>query len=153
MATANRPHPFQKLRIIPGTPGRPTTLLAAAGPSICAYDFTNKRLLHQGPPFREVSDPCNDNINGPSPSKRRKLDHSSAATISREPSEESVEIIAEREKGQRKRPKVEDSKLPNVSHILSTADGASIIAVTTEDKCITVFSIDEAGELLVESRR
>jgi hypothetical protein len=153
MATVHRPHPFQKLRIVPGTTGRPSVILAAAGPSLRTYDLSNKRLLCQGPPFREVSDACNDSINGPSPSKRRKLDHSSAAGISREASEESVEIVAERKKGQRKRPKVEESRLPNVSHILSTANGATIIAVTTEDKCITVFTITKAGELLVESRR
>lgn len=148
MATAH--HPFQKLCYVPRTAKRPSLLLAAAGATILTYDLEIRKLLNHGPPFDEAASEDKDSIDGPSPAKRRKLDHSK---LSQENSEDSVEIVAERKKGERRKPKVEESKLPNVSHLIATSNGRNVIAITTEDKCITVFTLDSVGRLIVESQR
>ena len=147
-------HPFQKLCLVPKTMERPSLLLAAAGPSILTYDLEIRKVLSHGPPFGEAISKddwqAHASANGPSPAKRRKLDH---ATLSQEASEESVEIVAERRKGERRKPKIEESRLPNVSHLIATSNGRSVIAITAEDKCITVFSLSSVGKLLIESQR
>ena len=147
-------HPFQKLCLVPRTVEKLSLLLAAAGPSILTYDSETRKVLSHGPPFGEAIPKddwqAQESANGPSPAKRRKLDH---PTLSQEASEESVEIVAERRKGERRKPKIEESKPPNVSHLIATSNGRSVIAITTEDKCITVFSLSRAGNLIVESQR
>lgn len=153
---ASRPHPFQKLCLVSASARRPPILVAAAGSSIRTYDYLTNKLLSYGPPFYEESDSSErdaSTVNGSTSAKRRKLNQGPTASISREASDESIEIVAERQKGQRKRPKVEDLKVPNVSHVLATTDGATVLAVTTEDKCISVFALVETGELEVKSRR
>ena len=148
------PHPVQKLCCVSRTPEQPSFLLAAAGPNILSFAFNNGSLLSHGPPFGDseydVEMSAENSANGPSPAKRRRLDHS---TVSREESEESVEIVAERRKGERRKPKVEDSRPPTVSHLIATSDGRKIIAVTTEDKTITVYSLMSSGRLIVDSQR
>lgn len=143
-------HPSQKLCCVPRTVKRPSLLLAAAGAVILTYDLETRKLLNYGPPFDEAASEEGDSIDRPNPAKRRKLNHS---TLSQETSEDSVEIVAERKKGERRKPKVEESKLPNVSHLVATSNGQNIVAVTTEDKCIIVFSLTSICRLIVESQR
>ena len=154
---SSRPHPFQKLCYIPSIATRPCVLLAAVGPKILTFDIRKGALLGQGPPFDAESSDAEsepgDFGNGSSTSKRRKLEHPGVSSLSREPSDESVEIVAERRKGERKKPKVEEPKLPNVSHIVATSDGQTVIAVTTEDKSINTFSLRSSGRLVLKSRR
>jgi hypothetical protein len=152
----SRAHPFQKLCCVPETSERSSILLAAAGSSILTFDLTGSLVSH-GPPFEEPASfdwgEADDFTNGPSPFKRRKIEHPNALSISREASEDSVEIVAERQKGERRRPKVEESMLPNVSHLISTSDGRAIISVTTEDKSINTFAMSNAGKLIIKSQR
>ena len=69
-------------------------------------------------------------------------------------SEDSVEIIAERQKGERRKPKVvELTKPSSISHALAASDGQVVITVTAEDKSINVFSFLDDGKLLLQSRR
>ena len=143
-------HPFQKLCCVTRTV-EGSLLLAAAGPNILTYDLKTRKLLSHAPPFYDAASEEDQDLNhGPGPAKRRKLDH---PNLSQEASEESVEIVAERRKGERRRPKLEESKLPNVSHLVAISDGRTVIAVTTEDKCISVFSLSNAGRLTVKSQR
>ena len=148
MAATHRP--FQKLCCVPSTVERPSLLLAAAGAVILTYDLETRKLLNHGPPFDEAASEDEDSIDGAEPAKRRKLNHS---TLSQETSEDSVEIVAERKKGERRKPKVEESKLPNVSHLVATSNGQNIVAISAEDKCIIVFSLTSVCRLIVESRR
>ena len=90
---------------------------------------------------------------GVHPNKRIKLDHEPNGNISREESVESIEIKVERRKGERRQPKVEQSKPANVSHILATYNGDALVAVTADDKAIHVFDIKDRGELAQRSCR
>ena len=151
---ALRPHPFQKLCHVPKTSGRSSLLLAAAGPTIFVFTAVNGSLLNHVPPVVET-DPEKELDEDefaavPNAAKRRKLDH---PALSRDESEDSVEIVAERRKGERRKPKVENSKLPNVSHLVATSDGRHIIAVTTEDKSINIYSLMDSGQLTLISQR
>lgn len=157
VSMARRLHPFQKLCYVSGTSERPHVVVAAAGPMIAVFDLSQYKLLSMSSPFHAqlVDDgvDAEDSANGPNSPKRRKLGQSSIAPVSREASDESIEIISERRKGERKKPKVEDSKLPSVSHLLATSEGKTILAVTTEDKSINVLSLENSGNLLLRSRR
>ncbi len=145
-----RHHPAQKLCWV----SRTSLLLAASGSRILTYNLETGKLLSHGPPFDENTSKENHqtagSAYGPSPTKRRKFDHPNS---SRETSDGSVEIVAERKKGERRKPKVKASNLPNVSHLIASSNGRNVIAVTTEDKCITVYSLILSGRLLIESRR
>lgn len=151
-----RAHPFQKLCCVPETSERSAVVLAAAGSSILTFDLTGNLVSH-GPPFEEPASldggEAEDSTNGLSPFKRRKIEHPKTLSISREASEDSIEIVAERQKGERRKPKVEESKLPSVSHLISTSDGRAIISVTTEDKSINTFELSNAGKLIIKSQR
>ncbi|KAK4943802.1 tRNA (guanine-N(7)-)-methyltransferase non-catalytic subunit trm82 [Elasticomyces elasticus] len=107
----------------------------------------------------EVEEAAEDNVpsdangDGTRPSKRRRIDVEGQTGISRNDSEDSVEIISERKKGERRKPKVESSKLPNITHIITTSDAATVITVTAEDKSINVFSVGYGGVLTLQSQR
>jgi hypothetical protein len=150
-------HPFQKLCYTSGTSETPPLLLAAAGPSVVSFDPIKGSILTQGPSFEEEKSENDEEElragEGPSPSKRRKLEHPNSSSLSREQSEESVEIVAERRKGERRKPKVEGSKLPNVSHLIATSNGRNVIAVTAEDKSISVFYRKDRGRLILQTCR
>ncbi|EXJ69181.1 uncharacterized protein A1O5_07217 [Cladophialophora psammophila CBS 110553] len=85
--------------------------------------------------------------------KRRKLEEGSRGEASHQDSEDSIEIISERKKGERRKPKVENTSLPNVSHIITTSDGKTVICVTAEDKAAIVFKVLTGGVLHLKSRR
>jgi hypothetical protein len=87
------------------------------------------------------------------PAKRRRMEDDGPAEALREDTEESIEIISERKKGERQKPKVENSKLPNVTHVVVTSNAATVITVTAEDKSINVFSVGTAGVLNLQSQR
>jgi tRNA (guanine-N(7)-)-methyltransferase subunit TRM82 len=147
-----REHPFQKLCYIEKTTG---LLFAAAGPYIYSLSSASGDILSTWPPnFNDGLSDGEDGIAtqkhhiGEPPSKKRKLSIPGEAAESSD-SSTSVEIVAERAKGQRRKAKAIDSKLPNVSHLIAAKDQKHIIAVTSEDKCIRVFELGnvlEAGK-------
>ena len=75
------------------------------------------------------------------------------AEPAREDIEESIEIISDRKRGERRKAKVEDSKLPNVTHVIVTSNAATVITVTAEDKSINVFSVGTTGVLNLQGQR
>ena len=153
-------HPFQKLCYIDPS-GAGQVLLAATGPRILSLDLKNGGVLsrwpHDTPAPEEQSDgdlygrPSSDD----SPRKRRKISPQEGAEEQESPeSSVSIEFVSERAKGQRrKKKKIVQPTLPNVSQIISTADGTHVIAVTAEDKCIRVFELDSVGRLKQLSER
>jgi tRNA (guanine-N(7)-)-methyltransferase subunit TRM82 len=146
-------HPFQKLCYI--YEGSRNLLFAAAGSHLYCFNLASGDILSTWPPNSDDDLPDAENgvaarkeHAGEPPSKKRRL---SAQGTDGESSDSSisVEIVAERAKGQRRKRKVIDSKLPNISHLIATKDAKHIVAVTVEDKCIRVFelgSLTEPGE-------
>src|ERR1700761_5905476 len=136
------PSPFQTLCCVQPAGNQQPFLLAASGPVISTFDLKDGSLLSQWPPSKTENHEQNGlprNGVDSRPAKRQKLDEAAPAELSRAESEESIEIISERKKGERRKPKVENSTLPNVSHIIVTSTGKTVIAATGEDKSVTVF--------------
>jgi len=154
-------HPHQKLCCIEQGNQRHPLLFAASGSRICSFDLQSGAFSDQWPHEGDTdsdSEPDPGSENGrpaERPNKRRKVDAPATDELSLSPheSEESIEIVAERKKGERRKPKIVDSKLPNISHLVATSDGESLIAVTTEDKSITVFRVKPGGRLSMRSKR
>lgn len=143
-------HPFQKICVAQGDHERPSILLAAAGPSIVTFDLTENTVLAE---YSDVLSACDDADPEPHPAKRRKLDTAQPEPVSRTESEDSVEIVAERQKGERRKPKpTNDATPPNISHLITTSNGDHIVAVTVEDKLIHVLS-HSSGRLMLRSSR
>lgn len=156
----SRYHPFQKLCYIHDSSGR-DIVLAATGPYILSLDFRNGGLLSKWPDNvdREDDDQgrersrnghfVGNSVDTDPPTKRRKISpFQKEEEQGSGESSVSVEFVSERTKGQRRKKKsAMKSALPNISHIISTANGRHVIAVTTDDKCIRVFEIDSAGRL------
>jgi tRNA (guanine-N(7)-)-methyltransferase subunit TRM82 len=145
----NHGHPFQKLCCIEKTTD---LLFAAAGPHIYSLSLASGGILSTWPPnFDDGLSDAEDGMAtqkhhiGEPPSKKRKLSIPGEAAESSD-SSTSVEIVAERAKGQRRKVKTVDSKLPNVSHLIAAKDQKHIIVVTSEDKCIRVFELGNALE-------
>lgn len=137
-------------------------LLAATGPCIRSLSFPDGRQLSTWPKddIDESSDDDDDNDDGQEPpGKRQKLNHSGHVDLKRqdsETSEASIEIVAEgqkRQKGERRRPKIPNVTLPNVSHLIATSNGQHAIAITSEDKAVRVYSISRRGRLRQKSSR
>ena len=88
---------------------------------------------------------------------RQRRDRESGKTVLINPHleelEESIEFISERTKGERRKPCEESSILPNVSHIVSTSNGQTVVSVTCEDKAVNVFDVQSEGTLELKSRR
>lgn len=127
--------------------------LAATGPCIQSLSGTSGEILSIWP--RDEGDSSSDDEDE-RPRKKVKLDDSGNPSLGREDSEASIEIIAEgkeRQKGERRRPKIPDTTLPNVSHLVVTKDGKSVIAITAEDKAVKTFSISRRGRLRQKSSR
>jgi tRNA (guanine-N(7)-)-methyltransferase subunit TRM82 len=149
----SREHPFQKLCCIEK---RTDLLFAAAGPYIYSLSLASGEILSTWPSSLDDSlSDAEDGLatpkhhTGEPPSKKRKLSTIGEATESSD-SSTSVEIVAERAKGQRRKAKRIDSKLPNVSHLIAAKNQKHLIAVTSEDKCIRVFELGnvlEGGKL------
>ncbi len=153
-------HPFQKLCHVGATPDLPEALLAASGPHICCYDL-DKGLTTRWPAVEERNDisdnealQANGDDDGSRPAKRQRLSGHEEPPLSRQDSEDSVEIISERTKGRRRKPKpVAEVKLPNVSHMIGTGNGKYIVVVTTDDKCIRVLERQTSVRLRKISER
>jgi tRNA (guanine-N(7)-)-methyltransferase subunit TRM82 len=158
-------HPFQKLCYISQSGGN-GLLLAAAGPQILSFDLTNGGILSRWPndaarpnvrPGSEKStngDVLARSVDDDPPTKRRKTSPSQEEEQDSRESSVSVKFVSERAKGQRRKKKeVVQSPLPNVSHILSTADRRHVVVVTAEDKCIRVFELLAPGFLKLLSER
>lgn len=148
--------PFQKLCCIQPVDGRPPFLLAASGPFINSFNLRDGSLLSQWPRAegeRETEQqeaPANGDEDRPA--KRQRIDDG-PADLSQNNSDDSIEFVSERKKGERRKPKIESSKLPNVSHLLVTSDATSVIAVTAEDKTLSVFDVRNEGILDLKNRR
>jgi tRNA (guanine-N(7)-)-methyltransferase subunit TRM82 len=146
-------HPFQKLCYL--SKDDRGLLLAAGGSHLYSFCSVSGEMLSTWP-SRSDDDLSNvenrvsvetDHTREP-PSKKRRLSANGDGTELSD-SSVSVEIVAERAKGQRRRRKIVESKLPNASHLIATKDAKHVIAVTVEDKCIRVFQlgrISEGGE-------
>ena len=149
--------PFQKLCCIQLVNGQQPFLLAASGSVILSLDLKNGSILSRWPNEQNgnAAELDSELINGDSerPSKRRKVASEESITLSREASESSIEIISERKKGERRKPKVETAKKANISHLITSSDGATVVAVTAEDKTINVFQVQSPGELVLASQR
>lgn len=136
-------------------------LFAATGPYIQSLSIDRGVVLSLWPrdDVDDSSDDEQQNGDSDRPIKRLKLNRSTPATLGREGSElsdASIEIVAEgkkRQKGERRRPKIPDTTLPNVSHLAATSDGRSVIAITAEDKSVRVLTVSKNGRLRQQSSR
>ena len=143
-------HPVQKLCYLDGSDD---LYFAAAGPYI--YSVSREKadetvIVSTWPGedddcFSEAENGLAASKDPVRPSKKRKLSEGEAASESSE-SSISVEIVAERAKGQRRKAKSVQSKLPNVSHLIAAKDRKHVIAVTAEDKCIRVLELTSVLE-------
>lgn len=135
-------------------------LFAATGSYIQSLSISTGAVLSLWP-RDDVDGSSDDEKNGDDerPTKRLKRDESIPPSLGREGSElseGSIEIVAEgkqRQKGERRKPKIPDTTLPNVSHLVATSDGRSVIAVTAEDKSVRVFRVSKKGRLRQLSSR
>lgn len=144
-------HPFQKLCHVKASQKQHSTLLAASGSNIVIFDLANGSVLAI---YQDANSALDDAEIEFSPAKRRKLDNGDAESSYRDESEDSVEIVAERQKGERRKPKPAPSAIPpNISHLLATSDGRHVVTVTIEDKSINVFSLRPSGQLILKSSR
>ena len=148
--------PFQALCCVQPVENQRPFLLAASGPTIGSFDLKDGSLLAQWLPQKLNNEKYGNNIRDDvegRPAKRQKLYEEAPAELRPEESEESIEIISERKKGERRWPKVESSTLPHVSHLVATSDAKTVIGVTTEDKAVIVFDVQMGGVLTERSRR
>ena len=150
------PCPFQTLCGVQPLGDEQPFLLAASGPYINSFHLKTGSLLSQWPPAKEIGQSLNGIASHGEegrPAKRQKLDEDDLPELPREDTEESIDFISERKKGERRKPKVETSTLPNVSHIVVTSNGKTAICVTGEDKAVTVFDLNSSGVMDLKSQR
>lgn len=145
-------YPFQKLCCVQPVDGQQPFLLAASGAVISSFNLKDGSLLSRWPPLANEDE---DRIKreGTRPTKRRKIEEGNHAELSRDNLEDSVEDKTERMKSERRKLKIESSKLLNVSHIVTTSDGVNVIAVTGEDKAVGVFNVRAGGILELLNQR
>ena len=154
--TTKHHHAFQKLCYFGFTLDGPQLLLAAAGSQIFSFCLRSGDLLAQWPSKDDETGDSDLPENGEDgredepPSKKRKMTKSNESSTD---SSESVEIVAERAKGQRRKAKVVNATLPKVSHLIATKDKKNVVAVTAEDKCIRVFELRKGARLKLLSER
>ena len=89
-------HPFQKLCVTQHAIGRRRRLFAATGHNLITLDLDTGRLVSRYPPnerFNDDSDDYHDAELLSSPAKKRKLDNGVPDAVSRQESEESIEIV------------------------------------------------------------
>ena len=148
---------MQKL-CYPRHTSRPSLLLAAAGPYVLSLDLNTGELLSKWPNLSTASTAQEGGLNGSAQleasaetslkSKKRKLNPTE--------SPQSDGSFENRETSSRVREaglKDAAPAMPNVSMIVSTKDGKTVIAVTADDKCLHVFDIDPQGHLHSLSER
>ncbi|KEF55069.1 uncharacterized protein A1O9_08722 [Exophiala aquamarina CBS 119918] len=149
-------YPFQKLCCVHPVNNPQPFLFAASGPLISSFDLKDGSVLSRWPnqdstAREESSEEATGD--GNRLNKRRKLDTEDSTCLSRQTSEDSIEIISERKKETRIKPKVESAQQPNISHLLATSDGTTVIAVMAEDKSVNVFEVQSEGTLKLQSKR
>ena len=145
-------HPFQKLCRVRPTNCQPF-LLAASGPIISSFSLKDGSLLNQWPRLEDTRDPAASSSEGDRPNKRRKIEEEEQEHLSRQASEDSIDIKTERQRGERRKPKIEGEKLPAVSHIIATSDCAVVVVITVEDKSVNVLEVQPGGILVLQSQR
>ena len=148
--------PFQTLCCVQPVGDQQPFLLAASGPIVSSFNLKDGSLLNQWPPIEKELQTLNGVATHDEEDrrpKRQKLEEDDPTELAREESEGSIIIISEREKGERRMPKVESSTLPNVSQIVVTSNGKIAIFVTGEDKSVNVFDVHSEGTLTLKSRR
>lgn len=149
-------YPFQKLCCVQPVNNQQPFLVAASGPLIISFGLNDGSVLGRWPNQDSTTqDESSEGAtgNGNRASKRRKLDTEDTTRLSRQSSEDSIEIISERKKGERRKPKVESTQQPNISHLLATSDGTTVIAVMAEDKSVNVFEVKSESTLKLQSKR
>ena len=154
-------HPAQKLCYLERHPDQGSFLLAAVGPNIFSYSLQHSELVSiwpsepkKGGTEDEVGNGKhpNDNDDGESRSKRCRTKYANSDQDSPD-SPESVEIIAQRPQGHRRKKKSTHTELANVSYILPTLDRQHVVSVTTDDKCIRLFHVNSKGRLSLVNER
>jgi tRNA (guanine-N(7)-)-methyltransferase subunit TRM82 len=145
--------PFQRLCCVQPTNSSTPVLTAASGSLISSFDLRDGSLIARWPRTERALPLDGTDAEGEDrpPSKKRKLDEE--PNLSREASDESLEIISERRKGERRRPKVESTAQANVSHLIATSDGKHVVCVTAEDKSIKVFNVEDCRVLKLMTER
>ncbi|KAK5099862.1 tRNA (guanine-N(7)-)-methyltransferase non-catalytic subunit trm82 [Lithohypha guttulata] len=134
-------------------------LLAVTGTCIQSLSRSNGELLDVWPRVSPEDSSSENDEENERPSKRVKLGHADNPSLGREVSElseASIEIVAEgkqRQKGERRRPKIPDTTLPHITHLVVASDGKHAVAITAEDKAVRVLSISPRGRLRQESLR
>ncbi|EXJ81587.1 hypothetical protein A1O1_07651 [Capronia coronata CBS 617.96] len=150
-------HPFQKLCCIQPVDGEQPFLIAASGPVLSTFDLRDGRLLSQWPqPGGKVTGgngAATANDGEDPPAKRRKVEVQPPAVLSKQTTDEPVDITSDGQKTERKNAQSEASQSANVSHIVATSDGATVITATTADKTIRVFDVRPGGVLGLQSQR
>ncbi|KAK5102374.1 tRNA (guanine-N(7)-)-methyltransferase non-catalytic subunit trm82 [Exophiala xenobiotica] len=134
-------------------------ILAATGTCIQSLTLNGDQPLSIWP--RDDVESSGDEESGDEgrPAKRLKLSNGEKPSLGREASEASeasIDIKVEgrpRQKGERRKPKVPDTTLPHVSHLIATSDGSHAIAITSEDKAVRVFKVSDSGKLHQVSSR
>jgi len=134
-------------------------ILAATGTCIQSLSLTSTEPFSVWP-RQDVGNPSdNENLGDGRPAKRPRLENGENPNLrleTSEASEASIDIKVEgnpRQKGERRKPKIPDTSLPHVSHLIATSNGKHAIAITTEDKAVRVFEISESGNLQQLSSR
>ncbi|KAK6364556.1 tRNA (guanine-N(7)-)-methyltransferase non-catalytic subunit trm82 [Exophiala oligosperma] len=142
--------PFQTICCVQPSNGQQPFLVSASGPVICSLDLKTGSLLSQWPRHTEeaVEDGASTNPTEDDqgrPMKRRRLDEEEPVNVARKDSENPAETISEPKKGEQQK--------PNVTHIITTSDGATVVTITAEDKSINAFNVEPEGVLSLQSQR
>jgi len=134
-------------------------ILAATGTCIQSLTLNGDQPLSIWPRDDVESSGGEESGDEGRPAKRLKLSNGEKPSLGREASEASeasIDIKVEgrpRQKGERRKPKVPDTSLPHVSHLIATSDGSHAIAITSEDKAVRVFKVSDSGKLHQVSSR
>jgi len=134
-------------------------ILAATGTCIQSLTLNGDQPLSIWPRDHVESSGGEESGDESRPVKRLKLDDGEKPSLAREASEASeasIDIKVEgrpRQKGERRKPKIPDTSLPHISHLIATSDGGHAIAITSEDKTVRVFKVSDSGKLQLLSSR
>lgn len=134
-------------------------ILASTGTRIQSLTLNGDQPLSIWPRDDVESSGGEESRDDSRPAKRLRLDNGEKSSLGREASEASeasIDIKVEgrpRQKGERRKPKIPDTSLPHVSHLIATSGGSHAIAITSEDKAVRVFKVSDSGKLQQISSR
>ncbi|OAX82376.1 hypothetical protein ACJ72_03277 [Emergomyces africanus] len=157
-------HPFQCIQCLgKSSPEAQSFLVGAAGPRLYVYDGRTGNPLSVWPLDKELgadgaqaqaktadsSHSQGDAEGSEPPEKRRKL---SPATPQEIPSVEGIQAHESKANGS---DKTQDSKLAwsTIPIVTASKSGEHIVAVTAEDKCIRVFTVNSSGTIILTQPR